>query len=306
MLVKYVYCPHCGAQLEVPDETCGAVCPECDTEFSIADRRDYSWWLIAVVVAACIAWLVAWHYIREPAADLVPDTTYDVEEIDPFDGVQITFTGKNGYGSGSVESRPGVWYSFSSHSLVNGDTVTVTAESYTYSLTRTKMEVVVSGLDEFVSDPARLSADQLSTIERVSRKTLQERLGRNYTSYEVKDSVVLGDRVVIYVLHEPKENILYDVYSVYWHTYHGDNFTAYMVCKYTNLVARDNPVSLDYETVWCEGDSISTTDRGYDFSYAKYDRYIPGYWTFDDAEIDLTVKQQKPMTVYTRMFQEEE
>ncbi len=119
----------------------------------------------------------------------------EAQELDPFDGLEVDFSGTSPYGKASVSYYGSASFLYSSsfeidksEDLSNGDVIVVTctldpdvAKDYGYVLTETECEYEVSGLSELVT-----SYDDL---ESEDQNTLREIADEQVSNYRLKNAI---------------------------------------------------------------------------------------------------------------------
>lgn len=119
----------------------------------------------------------------------------DYQEIDPFDDLEVSFSGISSSGNveisytGDVETLATLGFSVEpTYGLKNGDLVTASIGDYTasslskagYKVTRTSKEYLVEGLDEYVSAYQDIPLEFVEELKRDAQKAIGDYAGEIY------------------------------------------------------------------------------------------------------------------------------
>lgn len=310
-------CPQCGKTISVTNDWRRVVCDKCgavmtrdveptsddfiDVVSSVRSKTRTAVCVVALllILGAGVVFFTMSHVYYSTRYSYDDDYEVERELVDPWENVEIFYSGRSGEGHVVVEGNGYIYYSVNNnYNLKNGDEIVVTAESYTFDLTSTTKTFVLDEFEELLSDPSNLSDKALSLIERTSQ--VQNRKNIYDNSSKSTDTFTQPERVGLYVLSDDLENIVYDVYKVYWTTSKGAVYEFYTVVKYHNLVIRDDstPITINYDTVTYVGNYGSpATHYGVSYSDVANDRTVCGYATYEDVQLDLIDKMDKPMKV---------
>ncbi len=218
--------------------------------------------------------------------------------VDPFDYINVEFSGDTGSGTASVVPRTDlvgadtgkIRYTLSKDSgLVQGEAVTVTAESRAYRLTEYEKTYNVSGLNEYLTDAADLSDAAIMLMHEKSEAVFQLNFGDPSDSFGVTNELASNQPVRLWLLTSDSGNILYDVYKASFRSYNssterydGPEKTVFLVAHYENV--KVNPLdtsSFTFDTCMYDGDVISLG------SDAVYDSVVTGYASLKAAKAAL-------------------
>ena len=119
--------------------------------------------------------------------------------VDPFEGLQITFSGTDGMGRAEVRGISGVRYHVEGDGLLEeGKTVVVTASSDSLYLTNKRESYVVKGLDFYLTDRSMANEEVLSVLRETVSQAIDREFGstgsmlssstKHYDSYEWKEA----------------------------------------------------------------------------------------------------------------------
>lgn len=227
--------------------------------------------------------------------------------VDPFQYVEVSFSGTDGEGKATFKSLPidgkenDISYSFSYSSwLSEGDKVTLTAEGRSYNLRKRTETYTVSGLDLYVTDAAQLDEAAKEVLSELSEKAI--RVGFDGTedyswwvydkryesySYRMLYRTLLSDG--------QRDNCVLDVYELTF-TMGGETDVVYTGYEMTGVILRRNgtqPVVV--KDGQFTGDYVHIGDgRGWG------DRYMGTVTGFVSKEaVDLYLQEQTAQHSYT-------
>lgn len=228
------------------------------------------------------------------------------EKFDPFDGVDVTFSGSAPNGkaeiSGSSSEVSGLTYQLDKNSgLSNGDKVTLSVnagysddpieyciENYGKIPSSTTKEYTVSGLSSYLNSAKDLSEDDINTLKNYAETEMNKRITDSWGDYE---NLVSMDYIGTY-LQKVKdgtsyywyENSLCMVYKIVVNDAYGDfnQDTTYYTYVYFKNVQTD-----------ADG-KLVTTNMDYDLTSHTFTVdggshwwYYYGYETIDDMKNNL-------------------
>ena len=220
----------------------------------------------------------------------------ELRELDPFEKLNVTFTGVSGDGYMELEYTGDdeliSSYSFSydtAYGLSNGDVVTLTIDYddeytswYGVKLTKREQQYTVSGLTQYITSAAELSEAGLEQLKADALTQLQTEIS-SYTDATVGEPSYAG-----YLLATAKEQGSYDrnyMYLVYKATVTLNDVgilptTVYFPLKYDDLSTAENIMDTAYY-YYLEGYSrISNTYTyvdGYTDPYEMYKDFVDSY-----------------------------
>lgn len=208
-------------------------------------------------------------------------------KVDPFEYADVKFTGENGSGTAEVVLRTDlvgadaskITYTLSRNTgLIQGESVTVTAESKAYNLIQKEKTYTVNGLDEYLRRAEDLSDTAIMSMHEKTEAIIQMNLGDPSDSYGVKNELVSSEPSRIWLLTDDKGNVLYDVYRAEFKNHAGSSKIVYLVAYYENVLI--NPLDSDtftFDTCMYAGDVISIGD-------AVEDSVVTGYTSLKAAK----------------------
>ncbi|MBQ8025430.1 MAG: zinc-ribbon domain-containing protein [Oscillospiraceae bacterium] len=220
----------------------------------------------------------------------------EIKEVDPFEKLNVTFTGVSGEGYLEMEYTGDdeliSSYSFTpdkSYGLSNGDVVTLTIDYddeytswYGVKLTKREQQYTVSGLTQYITSAAELSEAGLEQLKADALTQLQTEIS-SYTDATVGEPAYAG-----YLLAVNKDVTSYNrnyMYLVYKATVTLNDVgilptTVYFPLKYDDLSTAENIMDTAYY-YYLEGYSrISNTYTyvdGYTDPYEMYKDFVDSY-----------------------------
>jgi hypothetical protein len=217
-----------------------------------------------------------------------------VEEIDPFEELEVSFTGISP--NGSIELKyngDNSYISTSSFSidkrngLRNGDEVTVSVESnddytldYGYVIKKKEQKYTVSDLEEYIGEYKDLEKDFIDELKGEAEDTIY-----SYTAGEYNSSTSLGDLTYTgYILNSIKDTTEYhggvynDLYLIYAGTVSSsdEDFSAtkvYFPVRFTNILKGNDGLSYEQNNGIVGSSSLDGTwftTRGYNNPFSCY------------------------------------
>ena len=222
-------------------------------------------------------------------------------KVNPFDYITLSFSGITGDGTAEVvrltddkgEVNPHeITYSVEPrYDLSEGDIVTVTASSITYTLSPTTKTYRVTGLDAYLTDLQALSENAVEMIHNKSEITVSSAISGAGTSVKASSFAPC----ILYLTTDGKNsNTLYDIYQVLYPEKNGGTVKRYVVIYYTDIVVRDTQEpTMSYKRTMYTGQIIETLDD-------SYGGYMTGYKRLKDAKADILSHQNKAVTLQER------
>ena len=222
-------------------------------------------------------------------------------KVDPFDYVNLTFTGETGQGTASIERRTDlvgadatkIDYTLSKdQDLVQGEVVTLTASSRSYNLIETVKEYTVSGLDESLKNVRDLSDEAIAEMHEKTEAVIQMNIGDPSDSFGVRNELIKMTPSRIYLLTaEDGSNILYDLYRAEFRSANGQTKAVYLVAYYKNvLINLLDPGKFIFESCMYTGEVVSLGED------AVNDSVVTGYSSLKAAKEALVDEAGEGMT----------
>lgn len=238
--------------------------------------------------------------------ETVVEGLIDAVEINPFEDLVVTFSGRSPSGKMDLEYngdskfvREYDFYYDMPNGLKNGDEIIIYVDdSYENTLnngcvfTQTEKSYTVSGLDEYIQN-----YDDITTEfeEKLKTQTQDTIMAYNANSHDGKYS--LGDLsyegYILFVKKGEKRN--YDNYNELYYIYSGevsssenrfDPCTVYFPVKYTNVLSSEGKLSyeknegiegysdLNYTNYWSDYANYMTEIKGYNNPYICYSELV--------------------------------
>lgn len=231
------------------------------------------------------------------------------EEVDPFEHVEMVYSGTAPYGSASVNVNGDEDYLYDisfevspSSGLSNGDTVTVTASgysgddallgSYGVTLSNTESSFTVEGLAKYVTSLEEVSDDALAQMQAQSEDVIRADEARGNAENVTLDNLTyMGS----YLLSAKNPDSVYGAFDMLYMVYRKDltfhydeeGFTDTLSCYYT---VRFDDLTVSGGTVSVDLMNYTETSASFDYSvqygeetYETDGYYVNGYETLDDA-----------------------
>lgn len=215
----------------------------------------------------------------------------EVETFDPFTGLNLTYEGFAPNGTAYISSSPDVNLSFSmdkNTGLSNGDTITVTAETYTgvsmeeFCAQYGKMPSVtektftVEGLPAYASEIAEIPEEMMQKMDTQAQDVFKASVAREWDEPEGLQSITLLGHYFL----KPKDintelspfNKIYLVYEVKATNSNIGEFTYFYYTRFDNIILLDDGTcSVDLSNYTTPGNScVVGTYPGFIFENTLY------------------------------------
>ena len=229
----------------------------------------------------------------------------DLTEVDPFEGLQVSFTGLSpdgqleyAYTGDSAYVSDSSFECDKTSGLRNGDVVTISirnydeasAESSGYRFTKTSQQYTVEGLDGYVEDYSGLTEEFLSFAKQESQDIINA-----YAAQDYSDECTLGTiEYAGYIFQTPKDMSSADHYNILYVIYRGtvshseNDFPAtnvYFPVRFTDLLPSGGDFTYEDEPE-IEGRS-SLTGGIWGYSTSGYANPLTAYEELVTAEKDV-------------------
>ncbi len=224
--------------------------------------------------------------------------------INPFDFIEVSFYGDNGYGKVNIELTQSGFGINSVHDLdlkisredylYEGDTLTVIANDSAadYRFSEKKRTYIVEGLNVYLTDLNDLDEKSIELIHQ-STELLNDR--NIEPSYGVTPNDFIDyEHEKFYLLTDGKnDNILFDVYNARFRLKDDSIRTVYLVVYYENIFVNNasKDISIDYDESMYEGRVISL---------GNLDGVVTGYDSLEEFEVSLMTNRNKNMKLSER------
>ncbi len=214
--------------------------------------------------------------------------------IDPFDYVEVVFSGTDGRGQAVIKPLPidgesnDIYYSLSVRDqLSEGQTLFLEASEGSYNLTKNKKTYFVTGLDLYVTDASQLDEAAQNYLHELSENAIDQGYGRgvNYSMLGVftkkYDTYTCRLRCIVLLSNGQRRNCILNVYEATF-TNESNAETVYIVYELTGVVLHKNSATpLSFENGYFAGDCIDIGN-----AYGKgYLGSLYGFRTEEDLDI---------------------
>lgn len=318
-MAKEMTCPKCGAQLSFSADKTSLSCSWCGyrellTGEKSTEQKSYEYRMgilraeeeadkrkkrrrrlvfisVAAVVVLFIGVCVAAVQLMKP-------------EINPFDYIELSFTGADGEGKAELRVKSNEYFTKGTvdvtydgrafaDDLSEGDKIVVKMK---HSLDNVRFSpdtqtFTVKGLELFLSDLDKLSDKAIKAIhektESLNKKNIQPML----TGAEPDLKKAQPEKLML-LSDGAHNNILYDVYRAVFNTSKGEK-TVYLAVYYKGMIVNDgDDPTFSYESAMYTGDIITLG--------AWYDGTLTAYETLKDAELAIKNNKDKNMKLTER------
>ncbi|MBQ7359403.1 MAG: hypothetical protein IJW63_04830 [Lachnospiraceae bacterium] len=204
-------------------------------------KKKLSGGAIAFIVIACIVLLgVFTNGTQELAKPLV----------NPFDYIEVSFEGKDGDGEMMLSRivAEGIDANYIDYdvskrrNLLEGEMITITADSNQYRLSENSKTYTVQGLDEYLKDLTGIPQEALDLIHVKAESALDLNIDKTKTAGYFQEM----KPVKLYLLTDGgRSNVLYDVFEIRFKTGSGEQ-TYYVLACFEHVIVREGKqVSVD-------------------------------------------------------------
>ena len=239
-----------------------------------------------------------------------------VPSFDPFQGVDITFSGRNGEGmiaiANGVEDL--IYQADKLTGLSNGDVVNVSvvsafendadfaiyAEQHQQMPDPVTTQMTVSGLTDGLTDVSQLPAEDIAALDSFCKDKKYKEVQKTWVaSEESLDSMTLiGQYLLVPKSGDTDHDILYMVYRMHYRWHDGRNFDYYYYYRFDDVYLSDNG-ALIYDTDKCSfPDGEVKNGRIIGEAVPTYsDNYVSGHPSVDSIYQTCIVPQMGGYTV---------
>ena len=208
-----------------------------------------------------------------------------VHEVDPFDGLNVTFTGISPYGyveyeyTGTDSYVESYYFSADQYNnLKNGDKVTIKYDTtdentmwYGYVATVKEMTYEVTGLQEYVAAYGDINEDFITKLKGETEDTIYAYVANNYSNSYSLSNLEYAGYIFSYTKH-PEDypwytNCIYVIYK--GDVAKADNSISrkvYFPVCFRDLMVQEGTFSYDYKeglTGYCYVDGVGVWTDGY-------------------------------------------
>lgn len=302
-------CNNCGSSLKFKDNVKEVTCEYCGTHYKLEDDYDKGYKFEKGRIAArnekegfvnnkksvITVFVVAAFIIFLAGIIILNVATEMQEEIDPFEYIEIMYSGTSGSGRAYPEiilndkgiNKNNLFITLSKeNNLTENETITVNVSSYSYKLLENRKEFTVSGLDTYLTDLDNISKKDLKVIHEKTKEIND----RNLSTFTLKNYISSRKFVKLLLLTDGKNsNTLYDVEKVVF-DFNGDKKTIYLVVYYNNIIIRDSEdTSINYRSAMYTGNIISLPHGA-----------ITAYESIKSIKTNIKMKEEKEMKLLER------
>ncbi|MGY3776714.1 hypothetical protein [Helcococcus sueciensis] len=207
--------------------------------------------------------------------------------VDPFEYIDVKFTGMTGDGEAEIIKKDigdddispsNIGYRLDKHSnLIEGESVIVEAESEKYRLSKKNKSYKVKGLEVYLYDLKLLDQEALDLLEKKSLGYLDKSIksfgvDSNLSSYQAKSVLTC------LVTNKKEKSKVYEILQVDFDHIDGNKSTKYYVQEYNQVIIRQDPLALVYASSIYRGEMIEVPANH------KLTQYFFGYDTLEDAK----------------------
>lgn len=236
----------------------------------------------------------------------------DTSAVNPFDSIEVVYSGTAPYGAASVNVLSNEDYLGSLQftvspqgGLSNGDTVTVSisnldgsledslVQNYGITLDETQTSYTVEGLSEYVTSLDQISEDTLAKMQSQSEDVMRAEAARRSADNASLDQMTYagsyllsaknpdsgyGEYNMLYLVYQLESSIRYEEEDI------TDSFSYYYTVRFDDLIANtDGTVTVDLSNYSTTSDSFRHTVQYGEESYEQDTYYVYGYETIDSA-----------------------
>lgn len=321
MKITHLNCPRCGARLEVNEDIGRFHCDYCGHEamferdeskednIRFIEEESYAREKGALraqeqnkrgVILGRIVGLVILVAILGGVL-FVLDRIQEAKRvvINPFDYLELTFSGKNGSGeaswklvdTGDVDSDlSGLDYILDkTYDLYNGDQIAVVAKNYSgdYKMDPVKKIYTVEGLSEYLQDLSALDDDLMAEIHSASQGVLKGESSMYNTNVE---EITYEPVKTVFFTNGVDENILFDLFLAHLTFEDGETGDFYMAAKFLDVSAEPGVSgSFSYRIAFTFGESTTYKIDGRMISF------VNGFYDIEAADAAFNAENQSGM-----------
>ena len=305
-MAKDMTCPQCGAQMAFNKETRELSCSWCGhkellpkeppTQAEIQERGKRRLMLIKLAVFAGIALTIGTIF----AVVFLMKTP-----VDPFEYLDVTFSGINGEGKVNVRVKHNDYFvrsdldiTYNSKAYIGdlneGDKLKITVNERNDDLRFTSHDktYTVEGLELFVTDLNSLSDKAVQAIHDKTESLNKRNITPMLTQAE-PDLKKAEPKKMMLLTDGDTSNTLFDIYEATFKTSKGDK-TVYLMVYFEGLIANGDDIR--YDSAMYKG-SIITLGEWYDGTLSCYE-------TLKDAEMAVKNQKENNMQLTERVFKQ--
>lgn len=307
-------CPQCGANIEPDPKAEKAVCKYCGYQ-ALLERKD----TLEEIAAKAQSKSYGYHKGKLQAeAEMAKETsgqqnstmkvalivvialvmigvfavvTSNVAKpkVNPFDYIKVSFEGTDGDGEVVIKTMSKddvdanrIDYDISKMSdLIQGETISIVADSSEYRLTEKSKTYVVEGLDEYLKDIKDIPEESLQLIHQKAKSVQELNLSHDEEAFESMKPVKL-----FLLTDGERESQLYVVHEVTFATENGKIICYVSTCFNGVVLRKGAEVSVYLPGGIYHGNAVGTGKTGF---------FISGFESLDAVRADILTSQEKNM-----------
>ena len=214
--------------------------------------------------------------------------------INPFDYIEVTFSGIDGEGVAAVELRKtdekvGTLEDLcitvsKSYKLSENEVITVSTKDLKSPCwhSKTLQEYIVKGLELYLTDLKDIDENAQKLIHQKSEQLIN-------MAIDDKSQITNLKHEKFYLLTDgDKNNLLYDVYRATWELVEGENKTIYLVAYYTDMIVHNGDnATFSYDDCMYTGNILS------EGSFRN--GAVTAFESLSDIELDLNTNRSPDM-----------
>lgn len=246
-------------------------------------------------VSKLIALLIVFGIISIPF--IITAATYIFRPtINPFDYIEVSFSGIDGEGVATVElikadgkigNLEDLCITVSkTYNLSENEIITITTSEWESPCWHSKnvQEYTVTGLELFLTDLNDIDENAEKLIHQKSEQLIG-------MAIDDKPQITNLKHEKFYMLSDgDKSNLLYDVYSATWELVEGKDKTIYMVAYYTDIIVHSGEnATFSYDECMYTGDILSEG--------SFQNGAVTAFKSLGDIELDLNTNRSPDMTL---------
>lgn len=222
---------------------------------------------------------------------------------DPFQYVSISFSGISGNGTAYLNIdnniKKDIEYSLSKDSkLDEGEVIYLSAKSNIYRFKNYKKEIIVTGLNSYISNIDDLTSEVIDYLHNISCEFQKDKIENAVT---FKGELVSLEPYKVYLTTNfESQNTIDDVYIAKIKTTNGNIYEKYVDTCYRNVILINNENELlRYESKRNIGGSIKAGNPA-SFSGPEYIGFMTGFITQQDVEEHIKNNSDTSMKVFEK------
>ncbi|MBQ4536924.1 MAG: hypothetical protein II994_04835 [Lachnospiraceae bacterium] len=223
-------------------------------------------------------------------------------EINPFDYIEVSFSGTDGYGELIITELVNEEIAVDEISfdvsrddgLSVGEKVRITASSTEYRLKEEVRIYTVEGLDEYIKSLDNLTQEEMDVIH----VNAENEYGSRIAELKENNLLISYKPVKMFLITDEKQaNALYDVYEFNVSTISGEQ-TYYAVVEFRSIMLqKTEPLTIRCSWTDFSGDGYCLNEDGWNYSERVY---FYGYSSLDEVRTYVTSEMESGMVLKER------